>query len=126
MGSFESWAATMGGILEVAGVPGFLENRQEVYAQAEAENTAWRTFIDIWAGAYDTQNVDTDKLFDLATQYRLLTDLRSGRTDHGARVSMGIHLMKLRDRMLGGHVIRFVGHGPDGKRAMYTLEETPG
>ena len=37
IGSFEGWAEVMGGILEVAGVPGFLGNLKEMYERADAE-----------------------------------------------------------------------------------------
>ena len=37
LGSFESWARIIGGILEVAEIPGFLQNRAEVYEQSDAE-----------------------------------------------------------------------------------------
>ena len=40
IGSFEGWAEVMGGILQVAGVPGFLGNLQEMYEQADAEGSA--------------------------------------------------------------------------------------
>ena len=35
LGSFESWTAVIGGILDIAEIPGFLENRQELYATAD-------------------------------------------------------------------------------------------
>ena len=42
IGSFEGWAQVMGGILEVAGVPGFLGNLKEMYERADAEGGVWR------------------------------------------------------------------------------------
>lgn len=37
LGRFEPWVGVMGGILEVAGVEGFLSNRENLYAVADAE-----------------------------------------------------------------------------------------
>ncbi len=37
LGSFESWAAVLGGILQVAGVPGFLGNTDDFYESSDAE-----------------------------------------------------------------------------------------
>ena len=122
MGSFECWAATIGGILEVAGIPGFLGNREDVYAQAKSETGAWHSFVVIWWANYGDQQVGVDKLFDLAKGHHLLTELRSGHGDHGARVSMGMALSKMRDRQLGNHRIRFAGTAPDGRALMYRLE----
>ena len=45
IGSFEGWAEVMGGILEVAGVPGFLGNLKEMYEAADAEGSIWRGFV---------------------------------------------------------------------------------
>ncbi len=45
LGSFESWSETMGGILEVVGVPGFLENQDKLRAQSDAQRAPWRTFV---------------------------------------------------------------------------------
>lgn len=47
LASYESWAATMGGILDVAGVPGFLTNRHEVL-EAVADEEADIEFLNIW------------------------------------------------------------------------------
>jgi putative DNA primase/helicase len=37
LGSFESWAGVLGGILHVAGIPGFLDNAAEFYKRSDAE-----------------------------------------------------------------------------------------
>jgi hypothetical protein len=41
LGSFESWAAIIGGVLDVAGVRGFLENQHAAYDEADAEAQVW-------------------------------------------------------------------------------------
>ncbi len=74
MGRYQSWADTMAGILVVAGIPGFLGNREEVYTIAEADQEAWRAFIEAWWGDHGEQRVETSLLFDLAKKQRLLTD----------------------------------------------------
>lgn len=114
MGRFQQWADTVGGILKVADVPGFLENRAEVYAAAAAEAEGWRTFVELWWKAYGEQRVTVDKLFDLARENKLRTELRSERNDRGARVAMGMELSSMRDRRIGDWVIRYVGTGHGG------------
>ena len=57
IGSFEGWAQVMGGILQVAGVPGFLGNLKEMYERADAEGAVWRVFVALWWDRFGTQQV---------------------------------------------------------------------
>jgi hypothetical protein len=45
LGSFESWATVMGGILEHAGISGFLANSDELHSQADGEAVQWEGFL---------------------------------------------------------------------------------
>lgn len=114
MGSFDSWTDVVGGILKVAGIPGFLANRQEVYAQVRVEGEPLRALVAVWWDTYQAQRVGTDKLFDLAKENKLLTELRSGRPDHGARIALGLMLAANRDRVIGVHRVRQTGTGHGG------------
>jgi putative DNA primase/helicase len=78
MGSYESWAEVIGGILKAADIPGFLGNRQEVYRQSHAEAEAIGVLVELWWQEYREERVDVAKLFDLAKKQRLLTELRAG------------------------------------------------
>ena len=40
LGSFESWAAVVGGILEHAGVPGFLQDTEQLYEAADVDGAS--------------------------------------------------------------------------------------
>jgi hypothetical protein len=126
MGSFEDWAATLGGIMQVAGIPGFLQNRQEVYARVAAEGEAWRALVAFWWEAYHEQRVGVDQLLQLATENRLLTDRRAGRTEGGSRTAMGMELAKQRDRVFGAFRIRGAGVSSDTGGAMYSLQKLDG
>jgi hypothetical protein len=48
IGSFETWATTIGGILDFAGVKGFLGNRQYIYEEMDTENDEWKCFAKAW------------------------------------------------------------------------------
>lgn len=48
IGSFEAWSRTVGGILETAGVDGFLRDLGEVYEMADAETPEWEAFLTCW------------------------------------------------------------------------------
>lgn len=45
VGSFETWRDTVGGILEHAGVAGFMANADEVYLEGDADRLQWETFL---------------------------------------------------------------------------------
>ncbi|MDP3061630.1 MAG: ATPase, partial [Chloroflexota bacterium] len=112
MGSFKDWAATLGGILGVAGVQGLLTNRECVYLQVQTEGEAWVALLNVWWEKYGGQRVGVAQLFDLASQHKLLTDLRAGREERGARTALGMELAQLRDRIIGAYCIRQVGVAP--------------
>lgn len=49
MGSFESWASVVGGVLEAAGVEGFLENREARVADlSEEDGDGTAEFLRAW------------------------------------------------------------------------------
>jgi hypothetical protein len=45
LGSFEEWCSTIGGILEFAGISGFLGNLDELYRQSDPTVAAWEAFF---------------------------------------------------------------------------------
>jgi hypothetical protein len=48
LGSYERWAAVIGGILESCGVPGFLENRSRLKVEADPETQEAEEFLEGW------------------------------------------------------------------------------
>lgn len=45
VGSFEDWTTILGGILQYAGVEGFLANSTQLHKQADAESVQWEAFL---------------------------------------------------------------------------------
>ena len=125
MGSYESWAAIVGGILNATGIGGFLEDRDEVYVQSELELEGWKALVDYWRDKYGDQKVGVGLLFELAKDRQLLTELRTGRGDQGARTAMGIRLSRLRDRRISGWWVRYAGRDENGS-ALYRLQDAAG
>jgi Bifunctional DNA primase/polymerase, N-terminal len=52
LGSFEAWSRTVGGILEVAGVEGFLSDQDAMYASADVETPEWEAFLICWMSLF--------------------------------------------------------------------------
>ena len=105
IGSFEGWAQVMGGILEVAGVPGFLGNLKEMYERADAEGGVWRGFVALWWDRFGTQQVGAADVYELALQSGI--PLARG-DEHAKRTSLGQALRRMRDRIYttGGRRLR--------------------
>ena len=57
IGSYDAWAQTMGGVLEVAGIEGFLGNLDEMLEAADGEGAVWRSFVGSWWDRFGTAEV---------------------------------------------------------------------
>ena len=103
-GGFERWCAVMGGILQVAGVPGFLENSEDLSENSDADATAFQGFLAVWCDRFGSQPVTTADLFPLSEQL----DLGNGE-EHSRRIRLGRLLHRQRDRRIGDVRIEKVG-----------------
>ena len=59
IGSYENWAQVLGGVLEVAGIEGFLGNLDEMMEASDAEGAVWRSFVSAWWDRFGTAEVGT-------------------------------------------------------------------
>jgi hypothetical protein len=66
-GSYEEWTDTIGGILETNGIPGFLENEDELHKLVSSEGEVLRDFITAWARMFGTKKKGVGDLFELAS-----------------------------------------------------------
>lgn len=98
IGSYESWAQIMGGVLEVAGIEGFLGNLDEMMEASDSEGGAWRSFVSAWWDRFGTAEVGTGDLFDLAANCEPPLPLGSG-NDRAQRTRLGKALGRMRDRI---------------------------
>ncbi len=120
LGSFENWAAVMGGVLNVAGVQGFLDNLDELYANADVEGEAWREFTLAWWTAHGAAETHVSDLDDLCERQDLMLQIRG---DGGARSQqsrLGRALQSARDRVFGDVQIVVVNQDRK-KRTLYAL-----
>ena len=98
IGSFEEWSHVIGGVLEVAGVPGFLGNLKETYQTTNAEGSAQSVFIAAWWDRHGPQPVGTAELFDLAVTCDPGLPLGEG-SERSQRTKLGMIVSRLRDRV---------------------------
>src|SRR5262249_40590121 len=95
LGMFERWAKVMGGILDVADLPGFLGNLADFYEKSDAEGAAWRAFVALWWTNYGGKAVTVGSLWSFATDAGLeLGD----KTEQSQKIRLGKQLKDMRDR----------------------------
>ncbi len=101
LGSFEDWAATMSGLMDVIGVPGFLTNTQDFMSMADESSSRWHELMEAWWERFGSEPVRPKELYD-EIALRVEGFDYGGRKDHGGRVTaFGIDLKKQRDTIHG-------------------------
>lgn len=108
LGSFESWSRVMGGILECAGIKGFLANVLDFYEIADTEGAMWRQFVTVWWEKFGNQAVKASDLFPIAQEIDVF-DLGKGATERAQRMAFGHKLSKQKDRIFGDFRIEAAG-----------------
>jgi len=123
IGSFENWAHVVGGVLEVAGIPGFLGNLEEMMEASDSEGAAWNAFIGAWWDRFGTARVVTADLYDLAIFCDPPPPMGSG-NEHARKTAFGIAIKRMRDRVfrVGDVEVRLVKAGVEHKAARWQLE----
>lgn len=103
LGSFESWAQTIGGILDVAGIDGFLGNLSEFAAGADPVTEGWRELVAAWADRYGEAQVRVSELLPLYDGIENdFLDLGAG-NDRSQVTRLGKALTNKRDAVVCGH-----------------------
>jgi len=97
MGSFEEWIEIMAGILECAGIEGFLGNAESFREDADEESSAMRAFISAWWTEFKSNEVTTKELFPLVDREGIPLKL-TAKSDRGIQIQFGNLVKKLKDR----------------------------
>jgi hypothetical protein len=123
LGMFESWAKTLGGILDVAGVPGFLGNLEDLYERADTDTAAWGAFVTAWWDAKKTAEVKAGDLWGMATEAGI--DLGE-KSDASQKTRLGRMLREMRDRVfaIGDRRLRLESAGDAQRAKLWKLSET--
>ena len=122
LGRFQEWAGIIGGILKVAGVKGFLANRDEMHQGADSETEEWIAFCKLWWTAHEELPVTAKDLFEIAKSNGLLRDVYGGRSQLAATQRIGHALRRRRDRVFGQYAIRSAKTDSSTGNAAYRLE----
>jgi hypothetical protein len=127
LGSFERWSAMLGGILEVAGIPGFLANLDELYEAADVEGQAWREFTSAWWQAFRGEPKKVSELNEFCEQRELMLRLRGDGSARSQQIRLGSALSSCRDRSFNGLRVVRADRGTKHKGVtMYALAPADG
>jgi len=97
-GMFESWTTVIGGILSVAGIPGFLGNLSDFYESTDSEAAAIRIFVATWWELFKQTPVGVADLLQVALKPEVSLDL-GDKGEHSQRIRFGKLMSQLRDRI---------------------------
>jgi hypothetical protein len=75
LGSYESWARILGGVL---GVSGFLTERERLYTEADRETADWCALCESWWSTYAGLRVTAKDVFEVAQAHGLLLNVWGG------------------------------------------------
>jgi putative DNA primase/helicase len=117
LGMFEAWARTIGGVLRVAGIDGFLENIEALYEESDHEGATWRAFTAAWHARHDRSAVTASDLYDLAEGL----DLGTG-SERSQKTRLGKMLAKMRDRRFGALRVEEAGFSEGRQRWRVALD----
>ncbi|MBS2031957.1 MAG: toprim domain-containing protein [Deltaproteobacteria bacterium] len=105
LGSFERWTEVLGGILDVAQVPGFLENQDELYELADAKGQEQREFVGKWWDEHSGSQMKASQLLQMVDRYCLLPSEVDGAKHQGRLTQLGQVLRALRGKCFGELVV---------------------
>lgn len=124
LGSFESWARIVGGILGAAGFAGFLDNREDVYSRADSASEEWRRFVAAWWSEFEARPVVVGQLLPFARDLlpSAFEKAKDDASERALNTRLGKALATQRDRWFGDLAIRQAGIDAHTKAAAWALE----
>lgn len=126
-GSFDIWAQVVGGILDVAGIPGFLKNRERFRERAAHEIDEIKPFIAVWLQVFGSRDISVKNILTMcsADDVDLLPSIRAGLRYEQAIERLSQFLRSIQERVfeVGGTRYRIMRGGKtDTRRPGWRLE----
>jgi hypothetical protein len=106
--SFDRWAGVFGGILEVAGIPGLLDNQDSFENSGDPEFDGYLALVAMWWKEFGNRKILSRDLIELINNEQLPIELE-GRSDIKRATSLGYVLRRLKDRKFGDYIIKDAG-----------------
>ncbi len=122
LGSFEKWSEVMGGVLDVAGIPGFLGNLNELYEASDGDGQLWREFTGAWWDAFRAEPKKVSDLTQFCEERDLMLNVRGDGSARSQQTRLGKALATKRDRVFNGLTVRRINQGKHKGSIFYALE----
>lgn len=103
--SFESWSRVVGGIIEHLGLPGFLGDEAEFFAEADQESQELAAFVAVWWEKYGAAKVKARDLQALAREHDLLAHALEDKRASARDATFGKLLSALHERRFDDLVV---------------------
>jgi putative DNA primase/helicase len=118
IGSYERWATTLGGILQVAGIDGFLEDIDEFRTEFDTHSAAWGWLLTALHEVWGSEPFTTGRALGTCDGGEDFLDLGDPRyaTDRSRETKLGKALVGARNRVHGGLRLEQVGKEHGGNR----------
>jgi hypothetical protein len=126
LGSFEGWSSVIGGVLDAAGIPGFLDNLDELYEGADVEGRMWNEFVEAWWADFKNQPKRPSELNSLCDGHEIMLLVRGVGGRKSQETKLGVALESARDRTFGSCRIHLVSDKGPKKGRRYALEHLGG
>jgi hypothetical protein len=101
LGGFESWAKTVGGVLEIAGIPGFLDGVENSRTKTDLQTQSIKGFVAAWHERFGEKEVAVNQLLPLAGGL----DIGKG-NERSRQTKLGRMLSERTDQRFGDLTIR--------------------
>jgi hypothetical protein len=95
LGTFTPWVQTIGGILRHVGVPGFLQNLDTLYGEADEEETQWEAFLLTWATLFGPRWIEVAHLVGLGKQEQRATLFSAASSEHQLLAALPAELLQV-------------------------------
>jgi hypothetical protein len=109
-GDYRSWATTVGGILQVVGIPGFLANSAERFDDAAVEQEEIAQIVAMWWDVFGQKPVMARELFEQAQLWNIVPDLAPPKGERSMTTVFGTWLRSHRDQIVLSYRITDAGH----------------
>ncbi|MEI7902121.1 MAG: hypothetical protein WCK89_17850, partial [bacterium] len=121
MGGFESYVAVLGGILDSAGIIGFLANREDLYSESDSETAEIEEFVLAWQNAFGDAVKTPAELLAMVDDRKIsLSVFGDFKSEKSQATRFGIWLKSLRGRVACGYRIN---HDAKSHPKTYWLRE---
>lgn len=125
LGSFEGWASVIGGVLDAAEIPGFLNNLDALYEAADVEGQMWLEFVESWWEDFKNLPHSPGDLVRVCDRYEVMLLVRGSGNRKSQETKLGLALDAARDRTFGSYRIRRASDKGPKKGRRYALEHLP-